>query len=109
MNVQTLPALSRRASTRCAGRYHQLVLSAARTSPCLLPTNLPAQEWLDTTVGDRTTCLVLFQAIFRRRRFNLALARSRMARFVDVSMGITPRNVRSEGVAPCKYQRLPNT
>ena len=43
------------------------------------------------------------------RLFSLALARSRMARFVDVSMGITPRKVRSDGVAPCKYQRLPKT
>ena len=25
-----------------------------------------------------------------------------MARFVEVNMGISPRNVRSEGVAPCK-------
>jgi hypothetical protein len=25
-----------------------------------------------------------------------------MARFVDVSVGITPRNVRSDGLAPCK-------
>src|ERR1700739_2089091 len=97
MNDQTLPTLSRRANTRCAGRYHQLVLSAARVSPCLLPTNLPAQAWLGTAD-------ILFRLLF-----SLALARSRTARFVEVSIGITPRNVRSEGVAPCKYQRLPNT
>src|SRR6516165_11225268 len=59
--------------------------------------NLPAHEGLGTAD-------ILF-----RRLVSLALARSRTARFVDVSMGITPRNVRSDGVAPCKYQRLPNT
>jgi hypothetical protein len=37
-----------------------------------------------------------------RRPFKLALLSIRMARFVDVNIGITPRNVRSEGVAPCK-------
>jgi hypothetical protein len=57
---------------------------------------------LGTTGGDHTTCPVLLQDIFRRRPFNIALRRSRMARFVEVNMGITPRNVRSEGVAPCK-------
>src|ERR1700739_4560356 len=97
MNVKTLPTLGWVANTRCGGRYHQPALSAAPTRPCLLPINLPAQEGLGTT------------DIFSRRLFSLALARSRTARFVDVSMGITPRNVRSEGVAPCKYQRLPNT
>src|ERR1700758_1287170 len=96
MNHQTVPALGRSANARCAGRYHPLVVSAARTNPCLFRINLPAQEGLGT--GD-----ILF-----RRLVSLALARSRTARFVDVSMGITPRNVRSEGVAPCKYQRLPN-
>jgi hypothetical protein len=55
------------------------------------------------------TCLMLLQDIFSRRLFNPALLRSRMARFVEVSMGITPRNVRSEGVAPCRCSRLPNT
>ena len=49
-----------------------------------------------------TTWLVVRQAIFRSCHFNLALRRSRTARFIEVNMGITPRNVRSEGVAPCK-------
>src|ERR1700741_1965655 len=97
MNVKTLPALGQVANTGWGGRYHQLVLSAARVSSCLLPTNLPAQAWLGTAD-------ILFRLLF-----SLALARSRTARFVEVSIGITPRNVRSEGVAPCKYQRLPNT
>ena len=34
MNVEAVPVLGWSANTRCAGRYHQLVLSAARTSPC---------------------------------------------------------------------------
>jgi hypothetical protein len=85
MNVRTVPVLGRSANTGC-GRYHLLVLSAATLY----------------NGGDHTTCLVLLQDIFCRRPFNLALRRSRMARFVEVNMGITPRNVRSEGVAPCK-------
>src|SRR5246127_1436924 len=97
MNVKTLPARGWVANTWCGGRYHQPAPPAARASSCVLPTNLPAQEGLGTT------------DIFSRRLFSRALARSRTARFVDVSMGISPRNVRSEGVAPCKYQRLPNT
>ena len=66
-----------------SARYHLLVYSVQR-------------------VVTHTTCLVLLQDIFCRRPFNLALRRSRMARFVEVNMGISPRNVRSEGVAPCK-------
>src|SRR5260370_42417477 len=97
MNVKTLTAPGRVANTWCGGRYHQPEQSAARVSPCVLPTNLPAHEGLGTT------------DIFSRRLFSRALGRSRTARVVDVSMGISPRNVRSEGVAPCKYQRLPNT
>ena len=69
-------------NTEC-GRYHLLVYSVQRAVT-------------------HTTCLVLLQDIFCRRPFNLALRRSRMARFVEVNMGISPRNVRSEGVAPCK-------
>ena len=90
MNVKTLPALGWVANTRCGGRYHQPALSAAWTTTCLMPTNLPAQEGLGTT------------DIFSRRLFNLPLTKSRMARFADVAIGINPRNVRSEGVAPCK-------
>src|ERR1700752_2563312 len=97
MNAKTLPAPGRVANTWCGGRYHQPEQPAARASRCLLPTNFPAQGRLGAT------------DIRSRRLFSRALARSRMARFVDVSMGITPRNVRSDGVAPCKYQRLPNT
>ena|ERR1700756_270371 len=97
MNAKTLPALGQGANTSWGGRYHQLVRSAARVSSRLLPTNLPAQASLGTAD-------ILFRLLF-----SLALARSRTARFVEVSIGITPRNVRSEGVAPCKYQRLPNT
>jgi hypothetical protein len=44
-----------------------------------------------------------FERTFGRRLFKLALMTIRMNRFVDVNMGITPRNVRSDGVvAPCR-------
>ena len=79
---QTIRVLGRSANTEC-GRYHLLVYSVQRAVT-------------------HTTFLVLLQDIFCRRPFNLALLRSRMARFVEVNMGISPRNVRSEGVAPCK-------
>src|SRR3954469_9895327 len=49
------------------------------------------------------------QGISCRRLLNLALLNSRMARLVEVNMGSAPRNVRSDGVAPCKWYRLPNT
>ncbi|MDT5318573.1 MAG: hypothetical protein QOD88_1095, partial [Mycobacterium sp.] len=39
---------------------------------------------------------------FFRRLFRRAVLRIWMMRFVEVNMGITPRNVRSEGVAPCR-------
>jgi hypothetical protein len=39
---------------------------------------------------------------FGKRRLRLALMIIRIARFVDVNIGMTPRNVRSEGVNPCK-------
>src|ERR1700756_4522273 len=52
---------------------------------------------------------MLLQDVFCNRPFNLALLKSRMARFVADNMGITPRNVRSEGSAPFKSSRLPNT
>jgi hypothetical protein len=54
-------------------------------------------------------CLEGLQGLFRKRLFKLALLSSRMVMFVDINMGITPRNVRSEGVAPCRCSRLPNT
>jgi hypothetical protein len=40
--------------------------------------------------------------IFGKRLLKLALMIIRIARFVDVNIGMTPRNVRSEGVNPCK-------
>src|SRR6201998_3709815 len=52
---------------------------------------------------------MLLQDVFCKRPFNLALLKSRMARFVADNMGITPRNVRSEGSAPFRCSRLPNT
>lgn len=107
--ARTAPtALVKNANTRCGGRYHLPALSAAWASRCstrreTTTANHPV-SWRMTraTVGDHAICLVLLQDIFRSRPFNLALRRSRTARFVEVNMGITPRNVRSEGVAPCK-------
>ena len=89
MNVRTVPALS-----RCANTGWPDVITCWR---CQQQESHSVQR-----VGDHITCLVLLQDIFCRRPFNLALRRSRMARFVEVNMGITPRNVRSEGVPPCK-------
>src|SRR5580693_6096481 len=103
--AQTLPTLGRNANSRCAdvitcrcrrqhGRTHSSVISQESTKQVVPRT--------DVTKCFATHSLVLLQDIFRRRHFSLALRRSRMARFVDVSIGITPRNVRSDGLAPCK-------
>lgn len=48
---------------------------------------------------DRTRCNGLLQETLFRRHFKFALLSRRMARFMDVNMRITPRKVRSEGVA----------
>ena len=45
----------------------------------------------------------LLHDILRRRRFNLALRRIWVVKFMAANMGNTPRNVRSEGGAPCKW------
>jgi hypothetical protein len=113
-NVQRLPPLDRNANT---GRADHITYCCCR-QPGRAPSSTPpgnqrnrdvlfadnAAGWRMTRYDgrDHTTCLVLLQDIFRSRPFNLALLRSRMARFVEVNMGITPRNVRSEGVTPCK-------
>ena len=55
------------------------------------------------------TMMALVQAIVRSRLFNLVWLSIRIAKFVEVNIGITPRNVRSEAVAPCKCSRLPKT
>jgi hypothetical protein len=68
-----------------------------RLPPCSQLENDPRQR----SVTHHRPCVA--QDNFRRRPFNLALRRSRTARFVEVNMGITPRNVRSEGVTPCKW------
>ena len=59
--------------------------------------------------GDGASCRGVVVETFGRRRFKLALLSIRMARFADVNIGITPRNVRSDGLAPCRYSRLPKT
>jgi hypothetical protein len=48
MGVEGLPALGRNANTRC-GRYHLLVLSAARASPVFNPAGI--NETGSTTNG----------------------------------------------------------
>jgi hypothetical protein len=50
-----------------------------------------------------------FAGALFRRRFKLALLTIRMNRFMDGNIGMTPRNVRSEGRSPCRCSRLPNT
>src|ERR1700757_418148 len=103
ITVKTVPVRGQSANTR-SGRYHPGVPSAARTSQHVQLTGnrLNRQHTNGREQWFHTTCLVLLQAIFRSGPFSLALRRSRMARFVEVNMGINPRNVRSEGVAPCK-------
>jgi len=57
----------------------------------------------DQNATARISTSRLLHGIFRRRRFNLALRRIWVVKFVAANMGKTPRNVRSEGVAPCKW------
>jgi hypothetical protein len=105
MNVQTVPVRGQSANTR-SGRYHLGgAVGSANEPKC--PTHRKSTKPAAPRMGVNnrsyhTTCLVLLQAMFRSRPFNRALRRSRTARFVEVNMGINPRNVRSEGVAPCK-------
>ena len=61
------------------------------------------QRKMACQVGCGRSHVALRYAIFRKRPFSRALLSIRRPRFVDVSIGITPRNVRSEGVAPCKW------
>ena len=57
----------------------------------------PPVGWL------RQIALGTFRTIFCTRIFSFALLRIWMVKFVAANIGNTPRNVRSEGVAPCKW------
>ena len=75
-----------------SGTYHLMGPLAARAN-------------LGCSPGNHAFC----RGTLASRLLNLTVLSIRRARLVEVNIGITPRNVRSEGVAPCKCSRLPNT
>src|SRR5690348_1978072 len=68
-------------------------------APGLISSRLTYERVETSSTGWGRACQVgggLRQDILRRRRFNLALLRSRIVKLVAANMGNTPRNVRSE-------------